>query len=251
MKIPEILFEDIIVESKYNLFKLIFKSHDMHFSLDLNEEDIPSDFDIEVNEVVFSKDKIYFENTNQEYVSSEDTIEIKRYNFFKDYFSLAVKKIPHNYMRDLQNYLKEKSIYGSDAKKDFYNLCIDNLKEIYTKIEDVSFLSKKEEGLLIEQIAHCQDCVSSLKLEMGHSQKIPFTLNNKELTTLFYLLRNGNVIDKKMNNPELGDLMQNHLYYNNVKPLIRASKYLYSLDKGIDDKTLDKLRDSFRDIFFK
>ncbi|UTD16574.1 hypothetical protein HER15_14285 [Tenacibaculum mesophilum] len=251
MKIPEILFEDIIIESKYNLFKLIFISHDLGFTFDNFEDDVNGDVSINVNEVIFSKDNIYFENTEQEYVASEEISEIRTYNFLKDYFSPAVKNICKNYIKYLHDYIKENAIYGNEAKVDFYNLCIFNLKKIFIKTSEITFLSELERDLIVEQIAECQDYVVSLKLNIENKEKIPFTLNNRQLTALFYLLRNHNVIDRKLTNPELGELMQNHLYYSSEKPLVRASKYLYGLDKDINKKTLDKLKDVFRDIFFK
>lgn len=250
MIVPEILFEDLVIENRYYSFKSSFVSLDIT-GLCLTKEHITKDFNIEVEEVVFSSDKLYFENTEHTYLETKEYTELKSYNFFKDYFTPSVEKIPFSYKEYLLKYITEKSIYGKEARKHFYELCIENLKGIYISLRKVLHLNENEKDLISKQIAICQDFVGDLKLELENVKKIPFTLNNTELTTLFYLLRNYNVIDRKLTNPELGELMQSCLYYNSKKPLSKASKYLYSYDKKINEKTLSKLKDSFRDILFK
>ncbi len=229
LPIPNILFDDLYIESKYKSLTAAFLYIDFIRHRNNNEKSTQTELD----ELKFSEKYGEYFDDNLEII--EQTIlevEMETLDFEKDFLIPAIQNIPYYYQYRLKKYSREKSIYSDSSKINFYEDEIDKLMQTVDKIQETSL----DSIVTTEAVSSCYSCMDYIKDAIDKIQnktfKIPFNMSKVDVLNLFHKLYKSELISNSITPSELATLMQNSFYYDKDKDLTGIYKEFNEYSSG-------------------
>lgn len=202
--IPDISFEDLYIEERFELLK---QNNFYNYLQDESQDYTDNSY----------KDKDTFEVFANKLKTEKDLVDK---NFLEDTLLQSISNISDFYDYLIKKKIKEKGIYGKQAKLDFYYEQDNYLLEIVDRLQESKHLSSQIIKLSVEQAYLCKDLLNNRINEVTEVyETIPFTLSKVDLLHLFSALYEAKVISQNISPSQLFFRMEKYFVYEKDKKL--------------------------------